>query len=108
MTQTPEIVATLEKAKGQMMDSIQAAGQAGQWDRAQWMVQKAKDLDEMIVGLRQNGHTPLRPAPAPVPPAKPKPAKLPHFYIHGNNKLAKIAASRDGGTYEHRIMREHY
>lgn len=104
-----ELVGTLEKAKGQMMESIQNAGQAGQWDRAQWMVQKAKDLDDMINSLRQNGtgHVPLRPSPEPVQATPPKYAKLPHFFTEAN-KLVKVGPSRDGTTYQHRVTREHF
>src|SRR5436190_11447513 len=110
MTQiaSSELVGTLEKAKGHMMESIQHAGQAGQWDRAQWMIQKAKDLDEMINGLRQNGtgHAPLRPSSAPVQTTPPKYAKLPYYFTE-SNKLVKVGPSRDGSTYQHRVTRQH-
>lgn len=110
MTQlAPELIVTLEKAKGQMMDSIQHAGQTGQWDRAQWMIQKAKDLDEMISGLRQNGsgHAPLRPTTAPMQTTPPQYAKLPHYFTE-TNKLVKVGPSRDGTTYQHRVTRDHF
>ena len=111
MTQlaAPELIGTLEKAKGQMMQSIQTAGQAGQWDRAQWMIQKAKDLDDMINGLRQNGngHASLRPVPGPIQTPKPKYDKLPYYFTE-TNKLVKVGPSRDGSTYQHRVTREHF
>jgi hypothetical protein len=105
----PELMVTLERAKGLLMESIQQAGQASQWDRAQWMIQKAQELDGMIDGLRQNGAqlAPLRPATVSLPTPKPRPAKLPHFYVAGN-KLTRIGPSRDGTTYEHRVTREHF
>src|SRR5213593_4312676 len=54
---SPQLVATLEKAKLELMRSNQAAMTNGQWDRAQFMLQCARDLDGMIIGLRQNGMT---------------------------------------------------
>ena len=113
MTQVlDELVGTLEKAKGQMMDSSQSIGLAGQWDRAQWMFQKAKELDDMIVSLRQNG------TPVPTPPPalrpmhstympKPRPEKLPYFFVEGN-RLVKIGPSRDGTTYQHRVTMQNF
>jgi hypothetical protein len=109
MTQTiSKLISTLESAKMQMMESIQTAGQSGQWERAEWMIQRAKDLDEMILVLRQNGTgpAPLRPAPAMMHPRKPPPEKLPYYYTE-RNKLVKVGRSRDGSSYKHRVLRVH-
>jgi len=105
----PALIGVLEKAKGQMMESIQTAGQAGRWDRAQWMMEKAKSLDEMIHELRQNGsgHAPLRAAPARATAPQPKYDKLPYYFTE-SNRLVKIGPSRDGSTYQHRVTRDHF
>ena len=103
------LVATLEKAKHQLMEAIQTAGQAGQWDLAEWGVRKAKDLDEMIIVLQNGtgaGHSQFRPMPEAA--TKFRPAKLPYHYTEAN-KLVKLGRSRDGGsTYKHRVVREHF
>src|SRR2546425_2911335 len=106
---SPQLVATLEKAKLELMRSNQAAMTNGQWDRAQFMLQCARDLDGMIIGLRQNGMTPapVRPAALSSHAPKPRPAKLPYYCVEGD-KLVKVGPSRDGTTYEHRVTREHF
>jgi hypothetical protein len=103
------LVSTLEKAKRQMMESIQTAGEAGQWNHAEWLIQRAKDLDDMIIGLRQNGTSADYPHVRPTGAAAPKsrPERLPYHYIEAN-KLVKVGPSRDGSTYEHRVVREHF
>ena len=109
MTQvSADVTAALETAKRKMMTASQAAGASGQWDRAQSMLQWARDLDGMITGLEQNGHgsAPIRPSPA-VHASKSWPPRLPYYYTMGN-KLVKIGPSRDGTTYDHRVTREHF
>src|SRR5438093_13224391 len=99
MTQTGSLVGTLEKAKFEMMRSSQAAGTSGQWDRAQCMLQWARELDGMILGVTQNGYTP---PPTVMSPARPsRPERLPFYYTDGI-KLVKVGRSRDGTTYKHR------
>ena len=107
MTQDAELVSLLDQAKREMMRSIQTAGSAGQWERGKFLFQCASDIDSMIAGLQRNGFSagPSRAATPAVQP--PRPTKLPYFYVDGN-KLAKIGPSRDGTTYEHRVIKEHY
>jgi hypothetical protein len=105
---SPELVAAVEKAKAEMMKSSQLAGTAGRWDDAQFRLQCARDLDAMLLGIRQNGDVPApaRPPTAVTHTPKPTPTKR-HYFIDGN-KLAKIGPSRDGSTYRHNVTREHY
>ena len=98
MTQvnSPELAAAVEKAKAEMMKSSQLAGTAGRWDDAQFHLQCARDLDAMLLGIKQNGHVPAPARPSVGVTHTPKPApstKLPYFFIDGN-KLAKIGPSR--------------
>jgi hypothetical protein len=105
----PELVGTLEKAKTQMKESVQKAVQDGQLDWAQSMIQKMKDLDEMIGSLPQNdsGPVPHTPDRAPIREPNERPDELPYYYTEGN-RLVKVGPSRDGATYKHRVIREHF
>jgi hypothetical protein len=102
-----ELIGALARAKAEMLRCNQSAMVDGHWDRAQCMLQWARDLDGMLTNLRQNGAA----APRQVPPAlnspRPKPAKLPYYAVEGD-KLVKIGPSRDGTTYEHRVPRQHF
>jgi hypothetical protein len=105
----PDLAPALEKAKAEMMKSSQIAMAAGQWERAEWAVQSAKSLDSMLTVALNGSSGAAALALVSTTSIKPKsrPAKLPHFYTEAD-KLVKVGASRDGGTYEHRVIRAHY
>jgi hypothetical protein len=107
MKQDSELISLLDGAKREMMCASQTAGVAGQWERGKYLFQCASDIDRMIAGLQRNGFS-----PAPARPMMPttqlsRPTKLPYFFIE-ENKLAKLGPSRDGSTYQHNVIREHY
>lgn len=92
----------LDRAKQEMVRlSSHYAVASGEWDRAQSLLQWARELDVMIRGLRQNGATPTK----NVPPGSPR--TLPYHYIEAD-KLVKVGPSREGGSYEHRVTRKHF
>lgn len=97
---------TLEQAKQEMVRlSGRCAVTTGEWDRAQSLLQWARELDGMILGLKQNGSSTYKAAaPAPRPA---RPSKLPYYFVE-DDKLVKVGPSRDGGTYEHRVVRKNF
>jgi hypothetical protein len=107
MQNESELIKLLDQVKRAMILSSQTAGTGGQWERGKYLFQCASDIDAMIAGLQRNGSNAAftRPGSSATPAVRPM--KLPHFFIDGN-KLAKIGPSRDGTTYQHNVVREHY
>lgn len=101
------VLTLLEKAKKETMESSHAAGASGQWDRAERMLQWAREIDGIIAGMRQNGSGPASLRQSPGASRASNRDKLPHYYLDGG-RLVKVGASRDGKTYQHRVTREHF
>ncbi len=70
------------------------------WDRAQSLLQGARQIDAILQGL---GNDPKGPIMAPEGPGR----ELPYYYVQ-YDKLVKVGRSRDGGTYEQRVTRADY
>jgi hypothetical protein len=96
----------LEEAKRLMVGlSGQSAVSGQDWDKAQCLLQWARDVDAILQGLRRNKSEPLK---IPQTPSGPSiPAKLPYYCIQ-DDRLVKVGASREGGTYEHRVTRKNF
>lgn len=91
----------LEQAQALMVDlSGHCAGADRDWDKAQRLLDGARQVDAILATLRGEA------APAKSGGSI-RPRKLPYYYVE-DNRLVKVGQSRDRGTYEHRVTREHY
>ena len=69
------------------------------WDKAQRLLEGARQVDAIL-------HVLTREATLP-PKGTLHDRKLPYYYV-AYDKLVKVGRRRDGGTYKHRVTREHY
>lgn len=89
----------LKQAQTMMVElSGRCAGTQRDWDRAKALLDGARQIDGILSLL--SGQRAVEPPPD-------DPRKLPYYYVE-HDKLVKVGRSRDGGTYEHRVTREHF
>src|SRR5687767_12545206 len=95
-----ELNVLLEEAKEKMLQLIsKTAALNREWDSAERLLQWAKEIDGMLQILGgDNGRSVIR----GTSQISSTPVKSPNYLIE-NDKLVKVGASRDGGTYEHRV-----
>ncbi len=90
----------LGQAQVLMVELSRQYAVAGQFDRAQRPLEWARQVDGIRNDLNTGGE---RQASGAHPEAR----RLPYYYTK-HEKLVKLGSRRDGGTYYHRVTREHY
>lgn len=101
-----DVAELLKQVKDRMVTlSTRYAGEEGNWDKAQFLMESARQVDEIRHRL-SNGRTPSAPRQTCQPPKRPR-SELPYYYVEGD-RLAKDGPSRDGSTYTHRVTRANY
>jgi hypothetical protein len=95
-----ELEELLKKSQMMMVDlSARCASTQGDWDKAKALLDGARQIDgilEILVGRQTSIANTARST-----------MKLPYYYVE-RDKLVKTGRSRAGGTYEHRVIKEHY
>ena len=105
--QMAHVTQLLGQAKAEMIRlSGHFAGTSQQWDRAQSLLQWAQQVDGIISGITRTGPLPT-PRATPALTTHTSTPRPPYYYIY-QGKLVKVGPSRDGGTYEHRVLQEHW
>ena len=95
----------LGQAQTMMVElSARCAGTQRDWDKAKALLDGARQIDGILEILAGRQAPEVRPSSAVGNAAR---RKLPYYYVE-YDKLVKVGRSRDGGTYEHRVTREHY
>jgi hypothetical protein len=90
----------LKQAQTMMVElSGRCAGTQRDWDKAKALLDGARQIDGILSLL--SGQRVAEPPPSIDP------RKLPYYYVE-YDRLVKVGRSREGGTYEHRVTREHY
>ena len=103
-----ESIATiLGEAKKQMIETSSLLAQSGgDWDAAQRLLARAREID----AIRSDLDNMIRSGPIlfNMPrDREPLHANLPYYQIE-DDRLVKVGKSRNGGTYKHRVPKEHY
>ena len=94
----------LRQAQMMMVELLgRCAGTQRDWDRAKVLLDGAKQIDGILELL--SGHGAIKTGQKGSVSTGPR--KLPYYYVE-YGKLVKVGRSRDGGTFEHRVTREHY
>ena len=90
----------LRQAQTMMVElSGRSAGADRDWDKAKALLDGARQIDALLAMLAGQ--------PAAQAPASIAGQKLPYYYTE-RDKLVKVGRSREDGTYEHRVIRDHY
>jgi len=100
------LVQKLSDAKIEMINRSAQSGTEGDWDGANRWMRWAQQIDAIITGLDGNNSSAREQYTAATQPA-PSNRKLPYYYVEGD-RLVKVGPSRDGGSYEHRVLHDHY
>ena len=99
------LVELLTQAQTMMVElSGRSAGTERDWDKAKALLDGARQIDGILAILAGRQAPDAQPAGRPSVPDR---RKLPYYYVE-HDKLVKVGRSRDGGTYEHRVTREHF
>jgi hypothetical protein len=98
------LVELLKQAQTMMVElSGRSAGAERDWDKAKALLDGARQIDGILAILAGR----QAPEPSRVRPPVDDRRKLPYYYVE-HDKLVKVGRRREGGTYEHRVTREHY
>lgn len=98
------LVELLRQAQTMMVElSGRSAGTERDWDKAKALLDGARQIDGILAILAGR----QAPEPPRVRPSVDDRRKLPYYYVE-HDKLVKVGRSREGGTYEHRVTREHF
>lgn len=104
-----ELQSTLDRAKGLVGQVVTVRIGSGDWTGAQSAAEWGKDLDSLSARLRPppNGSAPAEPIEQPKPPSPESRQRFPYYFVEGDY-LVKVGRSNNGGTYKHRVPREHF
>jgi len=97
---------SLQCAKDTILDWLREIAKHGEYDHAQILLQSAQEVDNILKQIKELNKVPA--PPIKIEPPSPTPS-LPYYYVdQQSDKLIKVGASRDTGTYQHGVTHEHF
>lgn len=112
MTDPTRLIDSLAASKQALVDRSSQLTSESRWDEAKRAIEWAKQIDGMIAALSNgNGliHQPAVRRTATDTQSTRARRDLPYYYVEDEgDRLVKVGPSRDGGTYEHRVVRKNF